>query len=143
MEEVFAQARDAESAAEDLLVDEHWRPVQIDPEAVEVNGNGCHADDNGHSDAIGIGPTVELVPDTAHHVNGATNGHVPAPVNEHHDDEATEPQQCLFSWAEFMAAEPAKPKRRRRKPLPTTASLFEWALTLEQEREAELVGTGR
>ena len=42
--------------------------------------------------------------------------------------------------AEFMAAEPAKPKRRKSKPQPASASLFEWALTLEQEREAESVG---
>ena len=42
-----------------------------------------------------------------------------------------------------MAEEPVKPKRRDRKPQPATASLFEWALTLEQEREAEPVGVGR
>ena len=35
-----------------------------------------------------------------------------------------------------MAEEPVKPK-------PATASLFEWALTLEQDREAETVGTRR
>ena len=58
------------------------------PEAVAVNGNG-----NGHHDAIGIGPTVELVP-----VNGnRANGHKAVPVNDngangHHDDEALEPE---------------------------------------------------
>ena len=36
-----------------------------------------------------------------------------------------------------MAEEPVKPKRRSRKSQPTTISMFEWALTLEQEREAE------
>ena len=35
VEEVFAQARDAESEAEELLVEADWRPV-------EVNGNGHH-----------------------------------------------------------------------------------------------------
>ncbi len=35
------------------------------------------------------------------------NGRVTA--NGHHD-EAPEPQQTLFSWAEFMAEEPVKPK---------------------------------
>ena len=134
LEEVFAATQDAESEAEELLVDEDWRPVDIEPEAVEVSGNGHH----------GVpGPTVELVPGTGHHVNGVTNGHAHVPVNEHHEDEATELQQTLFSWAEFIAAEPVKPKRRKSKTQPATASLFEWALTLEQEREAEPVGAGR
>ncbi len=115
VEEVFAQARDAESEAEELLVDASWRPV-------EVNGNG-------HQDVLG--PTVELVSVNGHNGNG------------HHED-ADEPQRSLFSWAEFIAAEPARPKGRRRKPQPATASLFEWALTLEQQqREEELVGAGR
>ena len=52
----------------------------------------------------------------------------------------TEPQQSLFSWAEFMAEEPVKPRGRSRKPQPATASLFDWALTLEWEREEEPVG---
>ena len=44
-----------------------------------------------------------------------------------------------------MAEEPATPKGRGRKPQPAAASLFEWALALEQdlEREAEPVGAGR
>ena len=32
---------------------------------------------------------------------------------------------------------------RDRKPQPATLSMFEWALTLEQEREEEPVGAGR
>ena len=100
MEEVFTQARNAESEAEELLVDDGWKAVEVEPETVEVNGNGRH-------------------------------------------DEATEPQQSLFSWAEFMAEEPVKPKGRGRKPQPAATSLFEWALEMEQEREEEPVGTGR
>ena len=69
------------------------------------------------------------------------------PVNGHngngHHEGANEPQRSLLSWAEFMAAAPAKPKRRRSRTQPASASLFEWALTLEQEREAEPVGAGR
>ena len=91
-------------------------------------------------DALGIGPTVELVPANGH-ANG--NGHAPAPVNRngkgHHDDEAIEPQQSLFSWAEFMAEEPVKP--RGRKTQAPSLSLFAWAV--EQEREEEPVGAGR
>ena len=109
MEEVFAQARNAESEAEELLVDDGWKVVEVEPETVAVNGNG-----NGHHD--GIGPTVELVVGNGRHANG--NGHAPAPVNgdgtNGHDDEAPEPQQSLFSWAEFMAEEPVKPKGRGR-----------------------------
>ena len=94
MEEVFAQAKNAESEAEELLVDDGWKVVEVEPEAVEVNGK--HANGNGHH-ADGIGPTVELVPVNGRHADG----------NDHHD-EALEPQQTLFSWAEFMAEEPAK-----------------------------------
>ena len=63
--------------------------------------------------------------------------------NGHHHDEADEPQQSLFSWAEFMAEEPVKSKRRSRKVQPASMSMFEWALELEQEREKEPVGVGR
>ena len=141
VEEVFAQARDAETTAEELLVDDGWKLVEslpraghgVEPEVVGVNGNGIG---NGHHDPIGIGPTVELVPVNGHHANG--NG-----TKGYHDDEAPEPQQSLFSWAEFMAEEPVKPKGRSRKAQPATASLFEWALEMEQEREEEPVGAGR
>ena len=136
VEDVLAQARDAEAASEEFLVDDGWKVVEVEPEAVEVNGNGT----NGHH-ADGIGPTVELVLANGHHANG--NGHAPAPVNGNgHSDEAPEPQQSLFSWAEFMAEEPVKPKGRGRKPQPAATSLFEWALEMEQEREAEPVGQG-
>ena len=143
MEEVFAQARNAESEAEELLVDDGWKLVEVEPEAVAVNGNGANG--NGHHDAIGIGPTVELVPGNGpprpRGANG--NGHAPAPVNGNgtngHHDEAPEPQQSLFSWAEFMAEEPVKP--RGRKTQAPSLSLFEWAV--EQEREEEPVGAGR
>ena len=81
---------------------------------------------------IEVRPTVELVLANGHHANG----------NGHHD-EAPEPQQSLFSWAEFMAEEPVKTRGRGRKPQPAATSLFEWALTVEQEREAEPVGAGR
>ena len=79
--------------------------------------------------------------------NVLTDGNIRAlvkVVDEHgngHSDEAPEPQQSLFSWAEFIAEEPVKPKGRGRKAQPATASLFDWALTLEQEKE--LVGAGR
>ena len=112
VEEVFAQAQDAESEAEELLVDKDWRPV-------EVNGNV-------HHDALE--PTVELVPVFGRNGNG-------------HHKEVDEAQKSLFYWAEFMAAEPVKPRRRNGKTQPASMSMFEWAF--EQEREAALTGAGR
>ena len=126
VEAVFAQAKDAEAASEEFLVDDGWKVVEVEPEAAPANGNGHHAD--------AIGPTVELVLGTGRHANG--NGHAAVPVNGHHD-EAPEPQQSLFSWAEFMAEEPVKPKGRGRKAQPASTSLFEWALDMEKEREEE------
>ena len=42
-----------------------------------------------------------------------------------------------------MAEEPVKPRDRSRKPQFATLSMFEWALTVEREREKEPVGAGR
>ena len=61
MEEVFAQARNAESEAEELLVDDGWKLVEslpraghgVEPETGSVNGNG-------HADVFGIGPSMGL-----------------------------------------------------------------------------------
>ena len=139
VESVFAQARDAEATAEEYLVDDDWKAVEIEPEAIAVNGNGANSlprtgyGGNGHHDD-GIGPTVELVLSNGRHapVNGNGNGH---------HEEATEPQQSLSSWAEFMAEEPVKPKGRGGKTQAPSLSLFEWAV--EQEREEESVGAGR
>ena len=145
VEAVFAQARDAEASAEEYLVDDDWKAVEIEPEAIAVNGNGANSlprtgyGGNGHHDD-GIGPTVELVLSNGH-ANG--NGHAAIPANGKGrlDDEADEPQQSLFSWAEFMAEEPVKPKGRGGKTQAPSLSLFEWAV--EQEREEEPVGAGR
>ena len=137
VEQVFAQARNAESEAEELLVDDGSKPVEVEPETIAANGNGHHISGNGHDDPFGIGPTVELPP-----VNG--NGRQAVPVNGngsngyHDHEEATELQQSLFSWAEFMVEEPVK--RRGRNPQPATMSMFEWAM--EQEQEKETVGSG-
>ena len=148
VEEVFANARNAESTAEELLVDDGWKVVEVEPETIAVNGNG---NGNGHHDLFDIGQTVELAPSNGRHANGNGNGHAPAPVNSllrtgyggngangHHEDEAPDAQQSLFSWAEFMA-EPVKPKGRKSKPQPASMSMFEWAM----EREAEPVDAGR
>ena len=130
VESVFAQARDAEATAEELLVDEGWKLVDNEPEVVGANGNGHHADGNGHH-ADGIGPTVELGLDNGHTVSGNGNGH---------HDEDPEPQQSLFPWAEFMGEEPVKGNGKGRQP--PTLSMFEWAMSMEQEREEVPVVAG-
>ena len=111
VEQVFAQARDAEASAEEYLVDDDWKVVEVEPEAIAVSGNG----------------------------------HEPAPINGNgtngHNDEADGPEQSLFSWAEFMAEEPVKPRGRGGKTQTPSLSLFAWAV--EQEREEEPVGAGR
>ena len=58
-------------------------------------------------------------------------------------EEPPEGQQSLFPWAEFLAEEPAQPQGGKGKGKPAFTSLFEWALSLEREREEETVGAGR
>ena len=53
--------------AEEFLVDDGWKVVEVEPEAAPANGNGHHAG--------GIGPTVELVLSNGRHANGNGNGH--------------------------------------------------------------------
>ena len=138
VQEVLAQAREAEASNEEYLVDDGWKAVEVEAETIAVNGNGNGA--NGHHDPFG--PTVELFPSSGQTANG--NGHKPTPVNGNgangHQDEEPEPQQSLFSWAEFMAEEPVKPKGSRKAQAPSL-SLFEWAV--ERELEEEPVGAGR
>ena len=112
VEAAFAQAREVEASGEELLVDERWHAVEVEaePEPVVVG-----ADRNGTTPA-------EETP--------WSNGR----------DEAPETQQSLFSWAEFIAEEPVEKQSHRGKKEAASLSLFEWALSLEQEREEELVG---
>ena len=120
VEAVFAQARDAEAVAEELLVDEGWKAVEVEPTVAETHRNG-----NGH-DANDVEPSVELVMGNGHvsaNGNGAGRAAVPVNGNGHADEALEEGQQSLFSWAEFMAEEPVKPKGRG-----------------EKEREEEPVG---
>ena len=105
VEAVFAQAREDEAVAEEYLVDDGWKALESLPRA-------------------GHGVETPALPSGREAVEVNGNGH---------HDEAPKPQQTLFSWAEFMAEEPVKPRGRGRKPQPATASLFEWALSLEQE----------
>ena len=133
VEAVFAQARDAEAVAEEYLVDDGWKAVEVEPTVVETHRNGN-----------GVEPSVELVMGNGRHANGNGAGRAAAPVNGNgRHEEAAEGQQSLFSWAEFMAETPVKPSRRNGKPQLEAISMFEWALSLEKGREEELVDAGR
>ena len=109
VEDAFAQARDAETVSEELLVDEGWHAVEPEPVLVGAHRNGT-------------GIAVETL---------ASNGHDGEAVEPE--------QRSLFSWAEFMAEEPEKPSRRNGKPKPATLSMFEWALSVEQKKETQTV----
>jgi len=109
VESVFAAARNAESDAEEYLVDDGWHVPELEPVVFDTSCSGAASE--------------ELVT-----------------VSSGIDDEA---QQTLFSWAEFMAEAPVKPRSRSRKPQPASLSMFEWALGMELEQEAEPVGAGR
>ena len=130
VDDVFAAARAVEASAEELLVDEGWKTLDVEPEVNGSNGNGRH-------NATGIEQTVELVLENGHHSNGNGNGHADVPITGNGANDlhlkVPEPQKELFSWAEFMTEEPVKPKGRSRKPQPASASLFEWALSFEKE----------
>ena len=112
VEAIFAQAMEAEASGEELLVGEGWDAMGVEPER-------------------GV---VEV------HRNGTGTAAVEE-ANGHHDG-APETQRLLFSWAEFKAEEPVEKQNRRGKKEAASLSLFEWALTLEQEREEEIVGAG-
>ena len=137
VEDVFARARDAEASAEEFLVDDDWKAVETTPE-LEPVATEVHVNGNGHQDAPG--QTEELVLGNGLSSTGiGANGN----GNEHHAEEPAEGQQSMFSWAEFLAEEPARPNGRNGKPKTASASLFQWALDKEQEREKEPVGSGR
>ena len=119
VEQVFAQARDAEAASEEFLVYDGWKPVEVVwVPVVEAHSDGSNG--NGHV----VEPEVVNTDGSGNH------------------GEPDEGQQSLFSWAEFLAEEPSQPQGRTGKAEPSSLYLFEWALTAEQEREKELVGVG-
>ncbi len=111
-------------------------------------GAGGHRCQRQRPSRSGIGPTVELVLGNGRHANGNGNGHAAIPANGNgngtngHHEEAPEPQQSLFSWAEFMAEEAVKPKGRGGKTQAPSLSLFEWAVEQERE-ESRWLGAGR
>ena len=150
MEEVFAQARNAEATAEELLVDDGWKVLEIEPEAVAVNGNGNghHANRHWARRSSWSDGQRSLSQSTATITQPSlSTGTATRPPRSTVTATATTTRPRSRSsrcspWAEFMAEEPGKPKRKS-KPQPATLSMFEWAMTLEQQREEEPVGAGR
>ncbi len=113
VESIFAQAQQVAADAESLLVDDSWRPVEVEPTPAA-------------STIIEL-PNVEVEPAVAAIPCGHHTGVAPQ-------------QRDLFSWAEFLADEPAPTKRRGGKQTQPSASLFDWAL--EREQQAGLAAAG-
>ena len=128
VEAVFAEVRDAGVAAEELLVDDGWKTVEVEPgpATVRVNGNRIG----------GTGADAELV--------AGANGHAANRAGrcdvETDGSGSIEGQRSLFSWAEFL--EEPDGKRQNGRPRPASASLFQWALSLQQA-EVEPTSAGR
>ncbi len=94
VEEVFAQARGAEASAEEYLVDDAWKAVELEPGpevVVEAHRN----------EVCGTRADAGLVMDNS---------------------EAVEAQRSLFSWTEFLAGEQGR-RRKHRPVLPQPAGL--------------------
>ena len=113
VEDIFAQAQQVAADAESLLVDDSWRPVEVEPtpEAPTIID----------LPEVEVEPSVAVIP-CGHHTGAAPQ------------------QQDLFSWAEFLSDEQKPTKRRRQTQAQTSASLFEWAL--EREQQAGLAAAG-
>ncbi len=111
VEDIFAQAQQVAADAESLLVDDSWRPVDPTPEVPTII----------ELSRVEVEPAVAAIP-CGHHTRVAPQ------------------QRDLFSWAEFLSDEPTPTKRRRRKQVQPSTSLFEWAL--EQEQQAGLAAAG-
>ena len=103
VESVFEQAQRVAAEAEALLVDDDWQRSEPELEPLVVTFPSDRRTE----------PAFELVPCGGHHG-------------------LPQPQQTLFSWAEFIAEQPQPSKRRGRKVQPASRSLFEWALEQEQ-----------
>ena len=137
VEAAFGNARAAETESEEYLVDDEWKPTETAiPSIMEVNsdanvrGSDAAAARADGSDPDMVGQGVEFASERGF---AAVNGNGHSPVTE------TEPAVSpggLFSWAEFMAEQSVTTGRRNRKPNLLSSSLFEWALSVEQEKQA-------
>ena len=76
------------------------------------------------------------------HRNGACHGEAVGVAHGHHE-EAVESQQLLFPWAEIMAEEAEEQPTRSWKPNESSLPLLELAVSLEENREKEMVSARR
>ncbi len=116
VEAVFARVRESEAEAEEMLVDEGWREVDVEPGEVDARRRWRGGDGSVLEVFVGNGRGDEAADQSS---------------------EEQEARRTLFSWAEFMAEE--RTESRGQKPKPASTSLFEWALGVEEEREAQTV----
>ena len=111
VEDIFGQAQQVAAEADHLLVDADWERAEPTAEPLVLAPPSEITDET----------VVELVPCGGHHGS-------------------PEPQQTLFSWAEFLAEQPEQAKPRGRNLRPSGPSLFDWAL--EREQQAGLAAAG-
>ena len=146
LEAVFAQARDAEAAAEEFLVDDGWQAVETGRRSLSrwrwkststgTASRPLHAPGSG-----GVGPGQRTPRRKRHSLLSTGNG---TNGNGHH----TNPPKGSSPSSPGPSSWPTNrrgPSGRNGKPKTASASLFQWALDKEQEeeREKEPVGAGR
>ena len=130
VEEVFAQARDAEASAEEYLVDDDWKIVEVEPEAIAANGNG-------HYEAIG--PTVELGLGNGRH---ATTGTGTATTTR----PRSRSSRCFpgrSSWPKSRSSPGAGAARPRPRHCPCSSGRWRWSERKSRSaQDARPLGTG-
>ena len=125
VEDVFAKARDAEASAEEFLVDDGWKAVE---------GTGGRRGQRERT-------TTDFTPSSTPS-NWFDNGRRPRNGNGNGQcDEPAEGQQSLFSWAEFLAEEPAQPRGRNGKAKtasqrPCSSGRWKWSRNGKRSRWA-------
>ena len=113
-EAAFRQARAVESESEAYLVDDGWQASEVEVRGIVEIQAEADAEDSAMAGTD---------KDSSVAVGETDNAELP---------------RTLFSWSEFMAEPPAKPKSRARNAQPSL-SLFEWAVAVELGQEAEKV----
>ena len=112
--------------AEDEPVEDIFRQAQ----EIAAQADQLLVDDDWHG--VEPGPQLVALPsggDLEPALAPAPSGHLPA---------EPDPQQSLFSWAEFLTEPDEQPKRGGRRSGQTGPSLFDWAL--EREQQGTLTG---
>ena len=123
VEDLFAQALDDKASAAEYLLDDDWKQVQVEPEAVNRNGYG-------HHDAIGIRPSIELV---------LGNGHARGNGNGPHDEDPEPQSRCSLGrslWPRSRSSPGAGADNRTPQPRPCSTAGWKWRRRAGKSRPA-------